>query len=168
MVGSFKEQDCAVSAVIGVMLLLTIVIIMGTLVAAFAGGMVDRKETVPSVDLAVYTANRGDDHCIVFEHRGGDQIRTRDIRVNTWVHHPDGEMIAASHEGEHLFPGTDLLRSGDSVNTGDKANTAGFLNLNDINDLTYCTSYSSVVDVMIYHLPSGGLIHKSSFVLRER
>jgi FlaG/FlaF family flagellin (archaellin) len=100
MVGSIKERDCAVSAVIGVMLLLTIVIIMGALVAAFAGGMVDRNEKAPSVDLAIYTANHGEDHCIVFEHRGGDQIRIRDLRVNTLVNDPDGDMIEASHEGE--------------------------------------------------------------------
>ena len=168
MVEGIRERENAVSPVIGVMLLLSIVIIMAALVSAFTGGVINQKEKAPSVNLAVFTANYGDDLQIVFEHRGGDQIRISDLRVSTWVHHPDGDMIAASHEGEYLFPDTNLLRSGGSVSTGDRADTSRFLNLNDIQDLTNCMSQSSVVDVAIYHLPSGVLIHKSSFILKGR
>lgn len=172
------NTEDAVSQVIGVMLLLAIVIVLAALVGSFAGGAVDTKENAPSADLAVYTAGSGDDFCLVFEHRGGDQLKIADLRINTWVHMPDGSMRQASHEGKNvtgLF-GTDSAtdqfgnvtwRAGTSADTGNLTGTAAFLGL-DPSELSECLKNSTVVEVAVYHLPSGALLHKSSVLLKER
>jgi flagellin-like protein len=163
------KTETAVTPVIGVILLLAIVIILAALVASFAGGAADVKERAPSVDIAVYTAGSGDNFTLVFEHRGGDPVRTRDLRVNTWVHLPDGELRVASHDQEELegLFGTDVWRAGTGLNTGGLEGTAGFLDLPE-DKLERCIERSAVVEVAIYYLPSGALLHKSSILLKGR
>lgn len=162
------EKETAVSPVIGVMLLLAIVIILAALVASFASGAVDAKERAPAVDLAVYTAGNGDDFCLVFEHRGGNPLQIRDLRINTWVHLPDGSQCPATHDREKLEAlfGTDVWAAGYSMNTGDLDATDTFLELDGI--LPDRIKESAVVEVAIYHLPSGSLLHKSSLLLKAR
>jgi len=46
------------------------------------------------------------------------------------------------------------------------AATADFLGIGG--DLSDYISQSVTVDVAVYHLPSGALLHKSSFLLKER
>lgn len=163
------DRETAVTPVVGVILLLAIVIILAALVASFAGGAADVKDPPPSTDLAVYPAGNGGDFTLVFEHRGGDQVRLRDLRVNTWVHLPDGGLHPASHEREELegLFGTDVWRTGTGSNTGDLGDTAGFLNLEE-GKLREYIGRAAVVEVAIYHLPSGALLHKSSILLKER
>lgn len=178
MLGAGGKAESAVSPVVGVMLLLVIVIILAALVAAFAGGAVDGKEHVPSVDLAVYTAGKGDgDFRLIFEHRGGDPLGVGSLKVNTWVHLPGGDLCPASHGGrelEGLFGTADyeagettIWKAGEIRNTTNLTTTAGFLNL-DKKELSDNITQSTVVDVAIYHLPSGALLHKSSLSLKER
>lgn len=159
------ERETAVSPVIGVMLLLAIVIVLAALVASFAGGAVGAKERAPSVDLAVYAAGNGDDFCLVFEHRGGEQLAVRDLKVTTWVH---GSRCSASHEGKDLeeLLGADTLRAGDSLDTGGLKATDAFLDLEG--KVSDRIKESAVVEVTVYHLPSGALLHKSSILLKER
>lgn len=159
------ERETAVSPVIGVMLLLTIVIILAALLASFAGGAVDAKERAPSVDLAVYTAGSGDDFCLVFEHRGGEQFDVKDLKVTAWVH---GSRCSASHEGKDLedILEADTLRAGSSLDTRDLEATDAFLDLKG--ELSDHIEKSAVVKVKVYHLPSGALLHKSSILLKER
>lgn len=174
-------REAGVSPVVGVMLLLVIVIILVALVAAFAGGAVNVKERAPSVDLAVYTAGKGENFSLIFEHRGGDSLRVDDLKVNTWLHLPGGDQKPASHAGkelEDLF-GAEVWRAGgigstgnwtvagNSAKTTNRAATAGFLVIKE-NELSDNITRSAVVDVAIYHLPSGAPLHKSSFLLKER
>jgi flagellin-like protein len=169
MLGAGAKTDSAVSPVIGVMLLLAIVIIIAALVASFAGGAADTKEKAPSVDPAVYTAGSGQNFTLVFEHRGGDQVRIEDLRVNTWVHLPDGDLRPASHEGDELKDsfGLGTWRAGVGVNTGGLDGTARFLGV-EKEELSGYIDQSVTVDVAVYHLPSGALLHKSSLLLKER
>ncbi|MDD3856588.1 MAG: type IV pilin [Methanoculleus sp.] len=169
MVGRGVKTETAVTPVVGVILLLAIVIILAALVASFAGGAAGAKEPAPSADLAVYPAGSGGDFTLVFEHRGGDQVRTRDLRINTWIHLPDGGLHPASHEGEELegLFGTGIWRAGAGVDTGNREATAGYLGLEE-EKLREHIGRSAVVEVAIYHLPSGALLHKSSLLLKER
>lgn len=177
MLGAGGKAESAVSPVVGVMLLLVIVIILAALVAAFAGGAVDGKEHVPSVDLAVYTAGKGDDFRLIFEHRGGDPLGVGSLKVNTWVHLPGGDLCPAPHGGrelEGLFGTADyeagettIWKAGEIRNTTNLTTTAGFLGVGET-ELFDNITRSTVVDVAIYHLPSGALLHKSSLSLKER
>lgn len=191
MLGAGAKTESAVSPVVGVMLLLVIVVILAALVAAFAGGAVETKEKAPSVDLAVYTAGSvvDEDFRLIFEHRGGDLLRVESLKVNTWVHLPGGDLCPASHGGDGLrilfnetAPGLEtydpvIWRAGEAGNTGNwevagkpgattLAATADFLGIGE--DLSDYISQSVTVDVAVYHLPSGALLHKSSFLLKER
>ena len=163
------DREAAVTPVVGVILLLAIVIILAAFVASFAGGAADAKDPPPSTDLAVYPAGSEEKFTLVFEHRGGDQVRLRERRITTWVHLPDGGLCAASHEQEKLegLFGTDIWRAGAGSNTGDLEDTAGFLGLEE-EKLREYVGRSAVVEVAIYHLPSGALLHKSSVLLKER
>jgi len=178
------DREAGVSPVIGVILLLAIVIILAALVASFAGGAADVKDPPPTVDLVVYSAGSrsNDDFTLVFEHRGGDQVLLRDLRVNTWVHLPGGDQCSASYDlrdelvkekplkfiknfDDSDMPG--VWRAGVGSSTGGLEDTAGFLNLAKV-ELKECIGRSAVVEVAIYHLPSGALLHKSSILLKER
>jgi len=188
MLDAGAKTDSAVSPVVGVMLLLAIVVILAALVAAFAGGAAETKENAPSVDLAVYAAGsvEDEDFCLIFEHRGGDVIRIENLRVNTWVHLPDGNLSPALHGGSNLkvLFGTDVWRAGEAGNTGNwrvvgnpKATnleaTADFLMPEEVVEvkaekLSQYIKQPATVDVAVYHLPSGALLHKSSLLLKER
>lgn len=172
------DREAGVSPVVGVMLLLVIVVILAALVAAFAGGAVDVKEAAPSVDLAVYTAGGDENFRLIFEHRGGDLLSVDDLKVNTWVHLAGGDLQPASHEGyglRPLFNGTDpgspgkpvIWRAGEIGNTTNLTATAEFLGV-EADELSDNITQSATVDVAVYHLPSGALLHKSSLLLKER
>lgn len=163
------DREAAVSSVIGVILLLAIVVILAALVASFAGGAADTKEPPPSVDFAVYPGGGEEKFTLVFEHRGGDLVQIRDLKVNTWVHLKGGDLRPASHEQEELVRlfSADVWRAGSGVNVGDLRDTAGFLDLT-VDELKECIGRSAVVEVAIYHLPSGALLHKGSTLLKER
>ena len=187
MLGAGAKTESGVSPVVGVMLLLVIVVILAALVAAFAGGAVETKTVTPSVDLAVYTAGsvKGEDFRLIFEHRGGDVIQIEDIKVNTWVHLPEGDLCPASHRGYELRPlfnETDpdpetydppvIWRAGGVGNTKNLTVTADFLMLEEAVEmktekLSQYINQSVTVDVAIYHLPSGAPLHKSSLLLKE-
>jgi len=171
MLDAGAKTDSAISPVVGVMLLLAIVVILAALVASFAGGAVDVKEVAPSVDLVVYTTGNvaDEDFRLIFEHRGGDLLRVGDLKVNTWVHLPEGDLRPASHgerELEELFE-TDVWRAGGIGNTMNLTTTSGFLGVPK-SELSDTIEQSATVDVAVYHLPSGALLHKSSFLLKER
>jgi len=165
------DREAGVSPVVGVMLLLVIVVILAALVAAFASGAVDVKEAAPSVDLAVYTMGNvaDEDFRLIFEHRGGDLLRVNDLKVNTWVHLPGGDLCPASHAGkelEDLF-GAEVWRAGEVGNTTNLTATSKFLGVTE-SELSDNITQSAMVDVVVYHLPSGALLHKSSLLLKER
>ncbi|MBN2735266.1 MAG: type IV pilin N-terminal domain-containing protein [Methanomicrobiaceae archaeon] len=75
---SFKENELAVSPVIGIMLMLVVTIIIAAVVSGFAGGMMQTKETAPQAAISgTYSQYNG----LTMTHTGGDSIETRDVRV---------------------------------------------------------------------------------------
>jgi FlaG/FlaF family flagellin (archaellin) len=79
----------AVSPVIGVMLMIVVTIIIAAVVSAFAGGFADDQKKTPSAQIDVQLKENQDISGawysqMVFTHKGGDPIRTRDLRIVTW------------------------------------------------------------------------------------
>lgn len=74
-----KENNAAVSPVVGVMLMLVVTILIAAVVSAFAGGMGgSTKEKAPQVTLrGEYSLSNG----ITIEHTGGDTVATRDAKL---------------------------------------------------------------------------------------
>ncbi|QYZ80324.1 type IV pilin [Methanofollis formosanus] len=183
------RNDAAVSPVVGTMILLTVVIILAAVVAAFAGGAAEVQQAAPEAEVAVYPAGSGDDVVLVFEHRGGDAVRTEDVKINTWVHLPDGGLAASAHtalsnrsacgDSRVRLPavpgdapsdtrefGKAVWRPGMIAVTGDTAATAAFLGLGDAT-FRECVEKEAVLEVELLHLPSGTVMQKSTMLLKE-
>ncbi|MBP2145326.1 flagellin-like protein [Methanofollis sp. W23] len=185
------RDDSAVSPVVGTMILLTVVVVLAALLAAFASGVAEEQKPAPSAEIAVYPAGRGGAFALLFEHRGGDAVKTEDIKIKTWVHLPDGRMKEATHAslsdtvayaGEDLrLPcswsrnGSDPYREnfGDAVwlpgtvaTTGNLETTGDFLGL-ESGDLKRCIEKEAVLEVKIFHLPSGTLVQTSTILMKE-
>ena len=77
--------------------------------------------------------------------------------------------LTASHAGkelEDLF-GAEVWRAGEVGNTTNLTATSRFLGVTE-SELSDNITQSAMVDVVVYHLPSGALLHKSSLLLKER
>lgn len=79
----------AVSPVIGVMLMIVVTVIIAAVVSAFAGGFAGDQKKTPSVQIDVQLNTVKDSagewySQIRFIHKGGDPIKTRDLRIITW------------------------------------------------------------------------------------
>lgn len=73
-----KENENAVSPVVGVMLMLVVTIIIAAVVSAFAGGMSSETSKAPQVTIrAIYSQTDG----MKIEHLGGDPIATTTTTV---------------------------------------------------------------------------------------
>lgn len=184
------KSDAAVSPVVGTMMLLAVVIILAAIVAAYAGGAVGGEtKATPAAEIVVYPAGSGDMFTLVFEHRGGESIRTEDLKINTWVRLPDGGMRASAHTSASkpstiedvrlpcvTSPDGDLAmgsefgaatwRPGTVAVTGDAGATAEFLGLTR-DELEDCVGSEAVLEVKVLHIPSGSVVQSSRMVLRE-
>jgi FlaG/FlaF family flagellin (archaellin) len=79
----------AVSPVIGVMLMIVVTIIIAAVVSAFAGGFAESQKKTPSAQIDVQLKEDSDSSGtwfskLVFTHKGGDPIATRDLRIVIW------------------------------------------------------------------------------------
>lgn len=84
-----KSNTDAVSPVIGVMLMIVVTIIIAAVVSAFAGGFASDQKKTPSaqIDVQLKTAQDSSDAWysqLIFTHKGGDPIATRDLRIVIW------------------------------------------------------------------------------------
>lgn len=83
----------AVSPVVGVMLMLVVTIIIAAVVSGFAGGLAGTQQKAPQAAIAVSTGYVGSDFDIMFQHQGGDPIRTKDCQFITFLTLPNGTVI---------------------------------------------------------------------------
>lgn len=83
-----KQNERAVSPVIGVMLMIVVTIIIAAVVSAFAGGFAESQKKTPSAQLDVQIQTEKDASGsyyaqMLFVHKGGDPIPTKDLRIVT-------------------------------------------------------------------------------------
>lgn len=152
----------AVSAVVGVMVMLSLLIVIAALLAAYAGGIVKVPTPAPSAELTVYTAGTGQDFSIVFEHRGGDALQADDCQVVTFVD---------DNEGIFFLSGTDIqeekFTAGTKITTSNLAETAELLGLTT-EELAGYTNGLTPVEISVYDLPSGSVLYKSKIILENK
>ncbi|MCK9632668.1 MAG: type IV pilin [Methanoregula sp.] len=77
-----KQNECAVSPVIGVMLMIVVTIIIAAIVSAFAGDMSGGQTTTPVASIQCSIV-KPDAHnaTLTMTHLSGDPINTRDMRI---------------------------------------------------------------------------------------
>ena len=158
-------RDSAVSPVIGVMLLLALVIIFAAVLAAFAGGLTERPEGAPSVELAVYTAGSGEEFRMIFEHRGGDILTAEECRVSTRIKVADARDVESSFSADTLEYGS--WRPGECLSTENMTNTARLLKVSK-GTLEGYAGRSVPADVRVYHVPTNAILFSGTVLLEER
>ncbi|WP_052418805.1 type IV pilin [Methanolacinia paynteri] len=86
----FQESDCAVSPVVGVMLMLVVTIIIAAVVSGFAGGLIDGgSQKTPTLSMDVSIANSGTYHDSGFHALVtgvSEPINTSDLKlITSWT-----------------------------------------------------------------------------------
>ncbi|MGA9085380.1 MAG: type IV pilin N-terminal domain-containing protein [Methanoregula sp.] len=72
-----RENDRAVSPVVGVMLMLVVVIIIAAIVSGFAGGLINSNSKAPQATIqATYSVGAG---TLTMYHAGGDELQLQNI-----------------------------------------------------------------------------------------
>jgi len=163
----------AVSPVIGVMLMIVVTIIIAAVVAAFAGGFADSQKKTPSaqLDVQLKPAQDASDNWysqLVFTHKGGDPLKTQDLRIVTY-NTTDGKTILEGSSNAAEYPckvvngacdgvnwfGNYTWRNGDILATVDAQSSADLMGSGSL------LSQGNVVTVDIVYVPSNTLIfHK--------
>lgn len=159
-------KNDAVSAVVGVMMILTITIISAAIIAAFSVGVLSNSEPQPSVDLSVSTAGNNDSFRIMFEHLGGDILETSEIKITLFVKHPDREDTSVSFVMSDITEKTNW-GAGEIISTENALNTSKILKMTPA-ELNEAIKMSLPLSVNIYHTPSSVLIHGSEILFERR
>jgi len=81
-------QECAVSPVVGVMLMLVVTIIIAAVVSSFAGGMGTQQQKTPQASIDVKID--GIDNKMTFTHLSGDTLNTKDLAIITYFTNKTG------------------------------------------------------------------------------
>jgi archaeal type IV pilus assembly protein PilA len=114
-----KNNEEAVSPVVGVMLMLVVTIIIAAVVSGFAGGLAGTQQKAPQAAIAVSTGYVSGNFDIKFEHQGGDPIRTKDCQFITFLTLPNGTVV------KHVQTATSPLARGSSLPSGDYTYSRG-------------------------------------------
>ncbi len=102
-------KDEAVSAVVGVMLMLTVTIIIAAVISAYAGGLGGTKDKSSQV---TFTASVSAPY-ITFDHMGGDAVSLDDIRV---ILDQENRRISITESNIDKVDGYNLTRKGSPGN----------------------------------------------------
>lgn len=76
----FRQNEEAVSPVIGVILMVAITVILAAVIAAFVFGMGTPQKT-PQANLQITKATTAGVSYIAIEHKGGDPLALKDIKI---------------------------------------------------------------------------------------
>ncbi|MBP2133143.1 FlaG/FlaF family flagellin (archaellin) [Methanomicrobium sp. W14] len=150
----------AVSSVVSVMVMLSILLVISAVLAAYAGGIINIPKNAPSADISVYTTGCGQNFSIVFEHRTGDALKTENLQVVTFVDGNQGIFLLSNIQSEKFIAGRKIL-------TENLTSTAGLLGLKTEELDGYLKNRTSL-EIAVYDLPSGTRLYKSEVIMEDR
>ncbi|MCK9630438.1 MAG: type IV pilin N-terminal domain-containing protein [Methanoregula sp.] len=184
-------REEAVSPVIGVMLMLSATIIIAATLSAYVGGSTGELKTSPQVNLMVKSGGEGDDFNILFEHHGGDALRTQDLEIHTWVKDSQGAVIKHVQDAQstpstingqevrvpYIYEsqsginadnsfGSGIWKTGAVAGTGTREATAQFLGVSTT-ELDELIAKNAVAEIDIVYRPAGNVLYKADIVLEE-
>lgn len=166
-------KDDAVSAPVGVMLLLAITIVIGGIIAAFAFGAIGNSSTeLPAAEFSTSVTGAGENLTLVFEHKSGQPLNTSDLKVTTFIRTQGEEESVGSFSAENLYMSGKKILSG-TWTAGMKLTlpvTEGNARLlgTEKEKILDAAKKATPMDVKIYYIPSGKIIYNSSFILQEK
>lgn len=190
-VQGFRNNDTAVSPVIGVMLMITVTIIIAATLSAYVGGSTGEMKKSPQATLVVRSGGEGDDFNILFEHQGGDSLRTEDLEIVSWVKGEDKTVTKHVQNAGSAFATIDsqtvrvpyvynsqtgitpavsfgpaVWRAGTVAGTGNRQATAAFLGMSEA-DLDDLIASNTMAEIDIVYRPGGNVLSKADIVLEE-
>jgi len=85
------DRECAVSPVVGVMLMLVVTIIIAAVVSAFSGGLAGTQQKAPqaSIDVKIDSSSANQ---TIFTLLSGDSIQTKDLAIVTYYKNKAGSI----------------------------------------------------------------------------
>lgn len=163
---SKPTKDEGLSAVVGVMLILTLTIIVASVVIAFSGGLVPVRVNPPSAMILVSTTGSEDEFRLLFEEKSGDVIKPSEIRVTTLVRNPENNDTGTSFQLSDITDNR-TLSAGEIISTKNTTDTMKRLGIKTIAELRDAVDLSTPVSIKIYHTPSSMIIHQSEILLQR-
>jgi len=152
---TLMKDERAVSAVIGVILMIAITVVIAAVVAAFAYGIIGGVKTAPSSSIVIENAQRGSNINVTLVHQGGDIITdafTGTVETKTGA---EWNNIEVRYNGE-------------IVNT-----SSAWLNTDNVNDTEWDTDFvpgdelkiefSSLASddtIAVVYTPSGDMLQR--------
>lgn len=159
-------KEDGVSGVVGVILLMALVIIAASLVAAVAFGVSDSTEPVPNITADVHFSGSGDAIVMTIEHMSGDFVSCADVKVTTFVTLEDGSQHGGSFMLDTLAKDP-VWSAGNLLKTSGTAQTAKCLGISS-DELKNAFSRSTPVLIKIYHLPSSGVLYQDTILMEKK
>jgi FlaG/FlaF family flagellin (archaellin) len=169
-----RTNENAVSAVVGVMLMLVVTIIIAAVISAFAGGLSAPREKPPQVEITATVRNNTSDqakgqYIFSFDHMSGDAFSLRDIRI---ILDQDDDRIGITRDTLHDNEGNSILvkkgnmndlliRPGDTIDL--KSNASGGFELEDGN--TFEVNKSTLLDWQIVSVSAGSVIAQGKMAI---
>jgi FlaG/FlaF family flagellin (archaellin) len=106
------RRECAVSPVVGVMLMLAVTVMIAAIVSAAAGGLSGTEKKAPGAILEVnfYAAKDYSGYSIpsmTIKHISGNVLPTKDLQIILYYRAPSGVTIKGNLSGQHAVKGDD-------------------------------------------------------------
>lgn len=155
-------RDSGVSAVVGVMLMLSLVIIIAAVLSAFASGIAQTPAASPSAEIAAYTAGEGENFRLVFDHRGGDRLNPNDCKITVFVRDHESSFSAADLTDESVWNAASGV-----LTTHNQSYTAELFGISESELETYAAA-ATPVELRIYHLPTNSILMKTTILLENK
>ena len=152
-------RESAVSDVIGVMMMLTIVIILAAMVSGFADGNISTQTKAPSANLAVSAPVTDSGVVLIIENRGGDALSGAECSIVTFIDDKQSTFMLSDLASEKVTAGKKAY--------ADASKTAKLLGLTESTVNEYAAT-GKPIEVAIYHNPSNSLLYKSKIILGAR
>lgn len=156
------RRDPAVSAVAGVMILLSLTVMVAAVLAISGSGFLSTTGTVRSADISVTADGIGSNFCLVFEHRGGDSLDPGRIKVTTVL---DGRQNS-TNLSRLMMNESRLWSAGEVVTTHNATDTAFLLRVTAEELKGYITN-ATPLEVRIHDAGSATILYRKTILLRE-
>jgi len=111
-----KQNESAVSPVVGVMLMLVVTVIIAAVVSAFSGGLIGTTQKAPNAVMNFQiqsAANEGGFYApdLSITEVSGNTLPTKDLRITTMYTNSTGTTFQGNLTGEQYVTGNDLWTS---------------------------------------------------------
>ena len=156
----FRQNEMAVSPVIGVILMVAITVILAAVIAAFVFGLGGTTEKAPTTSIVV--ANNPDTQIpdLKIQHKGGDMLKGGDYKLSVVAATGTGTAptFVTSLPGSDLAVGAQIAVSNMTSTCATAGTTCQLTNASLTVDPTNALMTGQKYDVKLVHVPSNAML----------